>query len=74
MAILLKTTSVRVSSIQIIQVGVQNKGNSVWKSRYDGDISGSTRRCGHLRLVTPNAQLWYPRHDHATTGRFISNE
>ena len=39
MAILLKTTSVRVSSIQIMQVIVQNKGKSVWKSRYDGDIS-----------------------------------
>ena len=33
MAILLKTASVRVSSIQIIQVRVQNKGKSVWKSR-----------------------------------------
>ena len=41
MAILLKTTSVRVSSIQIIQVRVQNKGKSVWKSRYDGDVSGN---------------------------------
>ena len=40
MAILLKTASVRVSSIQIIQVRVQNKGKSVWKSRYDGDVSG----------------------------------
>ena len=39
MAILLKTASVRVSSTQIIQVRVQNKGKSVWKSRYDGDIS-----------------------------------
>ena len=39
MAILLKTTSVWVSSIQIMQVRVQNKGKSVWKSRYDGDIS-----------------------------------
>ena len=38
-AILLKTTSVRVSSIQIMQVRVQNKGKSVWKSRYDGDVS-----------------------------------
>ena len=34
MAILLKTASVRVSSIQIMQVRVQNKGKSVWKSRY----------------------------------------
>ena len=36
---LLKTTSVRVSSIQIMQVRVQNKGKSVWKSRDDGDVS-----------------------------------
>ena len=36
---LLKTASVRVSSIQIMQVRVQNKGKSVWKSRYDGDVS-----------------------------------
>ena len=28
---LLKTASVRVSSIQIMQVRVQNKGKSVWK-------------------------------------------
>ena len=40
MAILLKTASVQVSSIQIMQVRVQNKGKSVWKSRYDGDVSG----------------------------------
>ena len=39
MVILLKTTSVRVSSIQIMQVRVQNKGKSVWKSRYVGDVS-----------------------------------
>ena len=39
MAILLKTTSVRVSSIQMMQVRVQNKGKSVWKSRYDEDVS-----------------------------------
>ena len=39
MVILLKTTSVRVSSIQIMQVRVQNKGKSVWKSRCVGDVS-----------------------------------
>ena len=39
MAIVLKIVSVRVSSIQIMQVRVQNKGKSVWKSRYDGDVS-----------------------------------
>ena len=39
MAILLKTASARVSSIQIMQVRVQNKGKSVWKSIYDGDVS-----------------------------------
>ena len=43
MAILLKTASVRVSSIQITQVRVQNKGKSVWKSRYDGDVSEAER-------------------------------
>ena len=39
MAVLLKTSLVRLSSIQIMQVKVQNKGKSVWKIRYDGDIS-----------------------------------
>ena len=39
MVILLKTASVRVSSIQIMQIRVQNKGKRVWKSRYDGDVS-----------------------------------
>ena len=39
MPILLKTASVWVSSIQIMQVRVQNKGKSVWKNRYDGDVS-----------------------------------
>ena len=42
MAILLKTASVRVSSIQIMQVRVQNKCKSVWKSRYVWDISITT--------------------------------
>ena len=42
MVILLKTASVRVSSIQIMQVRVQNKGKSVWKSRYVGDVSTPT--------------------------------
>src|SRR5215216_6723829 len=41
MAFLLKTASVRVSSIQIMQVRVQNKGKRVWKSRYDGEVSTS---------------------------------
>ena len=39
MVVLLKTMSVRVSSIQIMQVRVQNKGKSVWKSRSVGDVS-----------------------------------
>ena len=42
MAVLLKTASVRVSFIQIMQVRVQNKGKSVWKSRYVGDVSSIT--------------------------------
>ena len=41
MAILLKTVSVRVRSIQIMQIRVQNKGKRVWKSRYDGDVPES---------------------------------
>jgi hypothetical protein len=36
---MLKTASVRVSSIQIMQIRVQNKGKRVWKSRYNGDVS-----------------------------------
>ena len=40
MVVLLKTASVRVSLIQIMQIRVQNKSKSVWKSRYDGDVSG----------------------------------
>ena len=39
MAILLKTTLVRVSSIQIMQIRVQNKRKSMRKSRYVGDVS-----------------------------------
>jgi hypothetical protein len=39
MAILLKTASVRVSSFQIMQIRVQNKSKSVWKSRYIRDVS-----------------------------------
>ena len=39
MAVLLKTASVRVSFIQIIQVRLQNNGKTVWKSRYVGDVS-----------------------------------
>ena len=37
--VLLKTTSVRVSFIQIMQIRVQNKSKSVRKSRYDRDVS-----------------------------------
>ena len=44
MVILLKTASVRVSSIQIIQDRVENKGKSGWKSRYDGDVSNIINR------------------------------
>ena len=58
MAILLKTTPVPVSSIQIMQVRVQNKGKSVWKSRYDGDVSegiwwvyGTGESCAELERL-----------------------
>ena len=43
MAILLKTALVRVSSVQIMQIRVQNRGKRVWKSRYDGDVSQAER-------------------------------
>ena len=47
MVVLLKTASVRVSFIQIMQVRVQNKGKSVWKRRYVGDVSlAKTTRAG----------------------------
>ena len=44
----IKTASVRVSFIQIMQVRVQNKGKSVWKSRYIGDVLAGRSRsmCG----------------------------
>src|SRR5215216_2694751 len=41
MVVLLKTTPVWVSFIQIMQIRVQNKSRSVWKSRYDGEVSTS---------------------------------
>ena len=53
MAVLLKTASVRVSFIQIMQIRVQNKGKSVWKSRYVGDVS--TRPSLNLCLSSSNS-------------------
>ena len=55
MVILLKTASVRVSSIQIMQVRVQNKGKSVLKSRHDGDVSATMRHtnCSKPCAVPP---------------------
>ena len=50
MVVLLKTASVRVSFIQIMQTRVQNKRKSVSKSRYDGDVSPAyPRRALHPR-------------------------
>ena len=51
MAVLLKTALVRVSSIQIMQIRVQNKGKRVWKSRYIGDVSVTSRTAGVPYLV-----------------------
>ena len=57
MAILLKTASVRVSSIQIMQVRVQKKGKSVWKSRYDGDISVRRVKSSDLLQILAGAAI-----------------
>ena len=63
MAILLKTASIRVSSIQIMQIRVQNKGKRVWKSRYDRDVStptslthclSSSNSVGKLEVIKKN--------------------
>ena len=63
MVVLLKTTLVRVSSIQIMQIRVQNKGKRVWKSRYDGDVStppslthclSSSNSVGKLKVTKKN--------------------
>ena len=53
MAVLLKTASVWVSFIQIIQVRVQNKGKSVCETRYVGEIS--TRPSLNLCLSSSNS-------------------
>ena len=66
MVILLKTASVRVSSVQIMQVRVQNKGKSVWKSRYDGDVSGTRgeqaeiKGTGEATVPHPVDRWWAP--------------
>ena len=64
MAVLLKTTSVRVSFIQIIQVRVQNKGKHVWKSRYVGDVSTP------VAPLPATASTWVP---HLYHGRLNDN-
>ena len=42
MVVLLKTASVRVRFIQIMQIRVQNKRKIVRKSRCDGDVSNTS--------------------------------
>ena len=68
MAILLKIASARVSSIQIMQVRVQNKVKSVRKSRYDGDVStppslnlclSSTNLVDKLKVIKKNFYKLY---------------
>ena len=51
MVVLLKIAPVRVSFIQIMQIRVQNKSKSVWKSRYDGDVSSSSSNVGGIDRV-----------------------
>ena len=64
---MLKTASVRVSSIQIIQVRVQNKGKSVWKGRYDGDVSTPPS----LDLACPQAKTEIEKHVHKLRERGV---
>ena len=59
MAILLKTASVRVSSIQIMQIRVQNKGKSVWKSRYVGDVSVLRQEAEGLRKSLEHSDAYF---------------
>ena len=68
MAVLLKTASVRVSFIQIMQVRVQNKGKSVWTSRYVGDVStppslnlclSSSNSVDKLKVIKKNLQTLF---------------
>ena len=63
MAISAEATSVRVSSIQIMYVRVQNRVKSVWKSRYDGHVStppslnlclSSSNSVGKLKVIKKN--------------------
>ena len=63
MVVLLKTASVRVSFIQIMQIRVQNKGKIVRKSRYDRDVStppslthclSSSNSVGKLKVINKN--------------------
>ena len=68
MAVLLKTASVRVSFIQIMQVRVQNKGKSVWKSRYDGDVSDTKKKYERAAkmLETNKKNAAKKKHHHRT--------
>ena len=68
MAVMLKTASVRVSFIQIMQVRVQNKGKSVLKSRYVGDVStppslnlclSSSNSVDKLKVIKKNCYKLY---------------
>ena len=48
MVVMLKTMSVQISFIQIMQIRVQNKNKSVWKSKYVGDVSEASKEEGGL--------------------------
>jgi hypothetical protein len=55
MVVLLETTSVQVSFIQIMQIRVQNKGKRAWKSRYVGDVSAATPPSTAVAATPPSA-------------------
>ena len=58
MVVLLKTTPVRVSFIQIMQIRVQNKRKSVRKSRYDGNLSHASMERANTREKLSLSHFW----------------
>ena len=55
MVVLLKTMSIRVSFIRIMQTTVENKSRTIWKSRYVWDVSTtSSNSVDKLKVIKKN--------------------